>query len=253
MNVIGTKTLLLKEVQRFMRVPGQTLMPSLVITVLYFIVFGAAVAGRVPRVEGVPLLHFMVPGLVFLGVTHNAFTNSATSLFMARLQGTVVDLLVTPLGPGELMAGFVLSAMARSLLVGGLTWAVAGLFTGFHLEHPGAVVFFLLLSAYVFSVLGLLGALWADTMDQLNAIPAFVLLPLTFVSGVFYSIRELPRPWSTLSLLNPLVYMVEGLRYGILGYSGDRLLLGGGILAGVAVAATAAAYWLLRSGYKLQR
>jgi ABC-2 type transport system permease protein len=252
MNLIGAKALLMKEVQRFMRVPGQTILPSLVVTALYFIVFGASIPGRGHLVEGTAFPHFIVPGLVFLGVANNAFLNSATSLFMTRLQGSVVDLLVTPLGPGELMAGFILSAMARGLLVGVLTWGMAVLFTGLHLVHLGAVVLFLLLSAYVFSVLGVLGAVWADRLEELNAIPAFVLLPLIFVSGVFYSIRELPEPWSTLSLLNPMVYMVEGLRYGMLGRSLYPPLLGGGLLAGVAVVATAAVYCILRAGYKLR-
>jgi ABC-2 type transport system permease protein len=252
MNVLGMQTLFVKEVRRFMRVPGQTVLSPLISTTLYFIVFGYSISGRVNTVNGVPYLHFIVPGLVFLGLVNNAFLNSSSSLFITKIQGTVVDLLVSPLGPGELMVGFIGGAMVRGLVVGGLTWGVATLFTGFSLEHAWVALYFLLLSSYVFSLLGLLAAVWAEKFEQINFFPTFVMLPLTFLGGVFYSVRELPSPWNTLSLLNPMVYMVEGLRYGMLGQSSFSPLGGGVILAAVAVVATALTYLVLRSGYKMK-
>ncbi|NVJ02011.1 ABC transporter permease [Myxococcus sp. AM001] len=252
MNVLGMKTLLAKEVRRFMRVPGQTVLSPLISTTLYFIVFGVSMSSRVQTVEGLPYLHFIVPGLVFLGIANNAFLNSSSSLFITKIQGTVVDLLVAPLGPGELMAGFIGGAMVRGLVVGLLTWAVATFFTGFSLEHAGVAVYFLVLSSYVFSVLGLLAAVWAEKFEQINFFPTFVMLPLTFLGGVFYSVRELPAPWDTVSLFNPMVYMVEGLRYGMLGRSIYSPLGGGSILFAVAVVATALTYAVLRSGYKMK-
>ncbi|MBL0695254.1 ABC transporter permease [Comamonas sp. JC664] len=246
------KTLLAKEVRRFMRVPGQTVLSPLISTTLYFIVFGYSISGRVQTVEGLPYLHFIVPGLVFLGIANNAFLNSSSSLFITKIQGTVVDLLVAPLGPGELMAGFIGGAMVRGLVVGLLTWAVATVFTGFSLEHAGVAAYFLVMSSYVFSVLGMLAAVWAEKFEQINFFPTFVMLPLTFLGGVFYSVRELPAPWSTVSLFNPMVYMVEGLRYGMLGRSIFSPLGGGGILLAVAVVATAVTYAVLRSGYKMK-
>ncbi|MCY1073732.1 ABC transporter permease [Archangium lansingense] len=252
MNTIGMKSLLLKEVRRFMRVPGQTVLSPLISTSLYFLVFGYSLSGRVHEVEGVPYLQFIVPGLVFLGLANNAFLNSSSSLFITKIQGTVVDLLVAPLGPLELMAGFIGGAMIRGLLVGGLTWVVASFFTGFHLEHAPATLLFLLLSSYTFSVLGMLAAVWAEKFEQINFFPTFVMLPLTFLGGIFYSVRELPSPWNVISLFNPMVYMVEGLRYGMLGISGFAPLLGLGILLAVALAATALAWVALRSGYKLK-
>ncbi|WP_191264479.1 ABC transporter permease [Comamonas sp. JC664] len=252
MNVLGMKTLLAKEVRRFMRVPGQTVLSPLISTTLYFIVFGYSISGRVQTVEGLPYLHFIVPGLVFLGIANNAFLNSSSSLFITKIQGTVVDLLVAPLGPGELMAGFIGGAMVRGLVVGLLTWAVATVFTGFSLEHAGVAAYFLVMSSYVFSVLGMLAAVWAEKFEQINFFPTFVMLPLTFLGGVFYSVRELPAPWSTVSLFNPMVYMVEGLRYGMLGRSIFSPLGGGGILLAVAVVATAVTYAVLRSGYKMK-
>ncbi|HSP81971.1 MAG TPA: ABC transporter permease [Myxococcaceae bacterium] len=252
MNTIGMKTLLAKEVRRFMRVPGQTVLSPLISTTLYFVVFGYSLAGRVHSVEGVPYLAFIVPGLVFLGLANNAFLNSSSSLFITKIQGTVVDLLVAPLGPTELMAGFIGGAMVRGLIVGLLTYLVASLFTGFHLEHAPATLFFLLLSSYTFSVLGMLAAMWAEKFEQINFFPTFVMLPLTFLGGIFYSVRQLPSPWDTISLFNPMVYMVEGLRYGMLGQSGFSSLVGGGILLGVALVATGVAWNALRSGYKLK-
>ncbi|WP_257457567.1 ABC transporter permease [Archangium lipolyticum] len=252
MNTIGMKTLLAKEVRRFMRVPGQTVLSPLISTSLYFLVFGYSLSGRVHEVEGVPYLSFIVPGLVFLGLANNAFLNSSSSLFITKIQGTVVDLLVAPLGPLELMAGFIGGAMVRGLMVGGLTWAVATLFTGFRLEHAPATLFFLLLSSYTFSVLGVLAAVWAEKFEQINFFPTFVMLPLTFLGGIFYSVRTLPSPWNHLSLFNPMVYMVEGLRYGMLGTSGFSPLLGSGILLALAVFATGVAWAALQSGYKLK-
>jgi ABC-2 type transport system permease protein len=252
MNTLGMKTLFAKEVRRFMRVPGQTVLSPLISTTLYFIVFGYSISSRVPVVEGVPYLSFIVPGLIFLGIANNAFLNSSSSLFITKIQGTVVDLLVAPLGAGELMAGFVGGAMVRGLVVGGLTWAVAAVFTGFSLQHAWVAAWFLLLSSYVFSVLGLLAALWAEKFEQINFFPTFVMMPLTFLGGVFYSVRELPSPWNHISLFNPMVYMVEGLRYGMLGRSAFSPALGGGILLGLALVATGVAYAALRSGYKLK-
>jgi ABC-2 type transport system permease protein len=252
MNTLGMKTLLTKEVRRFMRVPGQTVLSPLISTSLYFLVFGYSLSGRVSEVEGVPYLQFIVPGLVFMGLANNAFLNSSSSLFITKIQGTVVDLLVAPLGPFELLAGFIAGAMVRGLLVGGLTWLVAMLFTGFHLEHAFATVFFLLLSSYTFSVLGVLAAVWAEKFEQINFFPTFVMLPLTFLGGIFYSVRELPEPWNHVSLFNPMVYMVEGLRYGMLGQAGFSPVVGSGILLAVALVATGVAWAALRSGYKLK-
>jgi ABC-2 type transport system permease protein len=235
-----------------MRVPGQTVLSPLISTSLYFLVFGYSLSGRVNEVEGVPYLQFIVPGLVFLGLANNAFLNSSSSLFITKIQGTLVDLLVAPLGPLELLAGFIGGAMVRGLLVGGLTWLVASFFTGFHLEHAPATLLFLLLSSYTFSVLGILAAVWAEKFEQINFFPTFVMLPLTFLGGIFYSVRELPSPWNHISLFNPMVYMVEGLRYGMLGRGGFSPLLGSGILMAVALVSTGLAWAALRSGYKLK-
>lgn len=251
MNVIGTRTLFMKEVRRFLRVPGQTILQPLISTSLYFVVFAYTLGGQQREVDGVPYVHFIVPGLVFLGLANNAFLNASSSFFITKIQGTLVDLLVAPLGPAELLTGFITGAMARGLLVGLLTWGVALLFTGAHLVHVGGTVLFLLLSAYVFSVLGLIAGIWAEKFEQVNFFPTFLMMPLTFLGGVFYSVEHLPEPFRTISLFNPVVHMVEGLRAGMLGLP-QRSPLGLGLLLGLAVASTAIAWRLLRVGYKLK-
>jgi ABC-2 type transport system permease protein len=253
MNWLGLRTLLSKEVRRFLRVPGQTVLSPLISTSLYFVVFGVSLGGRMEQATGHPYLPFIVPGLIFLGMANNAFLNSSSSLFIMKIQGTVVDLLVAPLGAGEILLGFVGGAMVRGLLVGLLTWAVALLFTPLQLVHPLATLGFLLGTAYVFSVLGLVAAVWAEKFEQINFFPTFVMLPLTFLGGVFYSIRQLPEPWHTVSLFNPMVYMVEGLRYGMLGSTVFPPVLGGTLLATMALVATLVTYALLARGYKLKQ
>jgi len=252
MNLIGLRTLLVKEVRRFLRVPGQTVLSPLVSTALYFVVFSYALGGRLREVSGQSYATFIVPGLVFLGIANNAFLNTSSSIFITKIQGTVVDLLVAPLKPGELLVAFTGGGMVRGLLVGFLTWAVSLLFTGFKLAHPAVTASFLLLVAYVFSVLGLLAALWAEKFEQINFFPTFVMLPLTFLGGVFYSVSALAEPWHSVSLFNPMVYMVEGLRYGMLGSSAISPSGGAAMLSAVAVVTTGLAFVALRAGYKLK-
>lgn len=250
MNVIGLKTLFMKEVRRFLRVPGQTVLQPLISTSLYFVVF-AFTLGRQGEVEGVPYIQFIVPGLVFLGIANNAFLNASSSFFITKIQGTLVDLLVAPLGPTELVIGFASGAMVRGLLVGLLTWGVALFFTGGHLVHVGGTILFLMLSAYVFAMLGLIAGIWAEKFEQINFFPTFLMMPLTFLGGVFYSVHHLPEPYRTISLFNPVVHMVEGLRAGMLGLK-ETSVLGLGLLVGLAVGSTAIAWRMLRVGYKLK-
>lgn len=251
MNVIGTRSLFMKEVRRFLRVPGQTVLQPLISTSLYFVVFAYTLGGRQGDIEGVPYIEFIVPGLVFLSIANNSFLNSSSSFFITKMQGTIVDLLVAPLGPLELMVGFISGAMARGLLVGILTWLVAMLFTGFHLAHVMGTLLFLLLSAYVFSMLGLIASVWAEKFEQINFFPTFLMMPLTFLGGVFYSVRKLPEPFQTISLFNPVVHMVEGLRAGMLG-SDEPSAIGLALLLALAVASTGTAWWMFRVGYKIR-
>jgi ABC-2 type transport system permease protein len=252
MNAIGTKTLLLKEMRRFLRVPGQTVAQPVVSTSLYILVFGYALGGRLRELDGVPYIRFIVPGLIMLALITNSFLNTSSSMFIAKMQGTIVDLLVAPLTVGELMLAFTLAAVVRGLLVGTIVWLSAAFFTTFVVVHPLWMVVFAILVSASFGMLGLLVAIWSDKFEQLNLIPTFVITPLTFLGGVFYSARILPAPWSTITRLNPILYMVEGLRYGVLGVAGASPWMGLAITGGLAAAATTVVWWMLTTGYKLR-
>jgi ABC-2 type transport system permease protein len=248
----GTWTLFAKEVRRFARVPGQTLLAPVITTVLYFVVFGWSLGGRLREIEGVPYARFIVPGLVALGVVTNAYANTSSSLFVMKLQGTVVDLLVSPLGYGQMLGAFVGAAVVRGLLVGGVTFCVAGAFTGFEVAHPLVALALVLLAAILFGALGLVTAIWASSFEQVNFIPTFFITPLTFLGGVFYSLEMLPPAFRRVTLANPIFYMVDGVRFGILGFSDAPPWAGAALLAALAALAVAGAYGLLRSGYRLR-
>ncbi len=248
----GLWTLFVKEVRRFLRVPGQTLLSPVVTTVLYFAVFGWSLGGRLREIEGVPYARFIVPGLVALGVVTNAYSNTASSLFVMKLQGTVVDLLVSPLTYGQILAAFVGAGVLRGLIVGGIMWVVAGTFEGFGVAHPFLALALVVLAAILFAAVGLVTAIWATSFEQVNFFPTFFITPLTFLGGVFYSVEMLPPALRRLTLANPIFYMVDAVRFGMLGISDAPPWAGATLLASLAAAAVAAAYALLRSGYRLR-
>lgn len=249
---LGLRTLLAKEIRRFMRVPGQTLLSPIVTTTLYFVVFGWSLGGQLREVEGVSYARFIVPGLVTLGVVTNAYLNSASSIFVMKIQGTVVDLLVAPLSHAELLAGFVGAAVLRGLAVGTVMWLVSALFTGFGLAHPALAFVLLALVAVAFASLGVMTAIWAGSFEQVNFFPTFFITPLTFLGGVFYSVQMLPGALRRFTFLNPIFYVVDGVRFGMLGISDASPWAGAAIVAILAAAALGGAYTMIRSGYKLR-
>jgi ABC-2 type transport system permease protein len=249
---LGFQTLLSKEIRRFLRVPGQTLATPLVTTTLYFVVFGVSIGHQLREVGGVPYARFIVPGLVLMGVVQNAYLNSASSLFVMKLQGTIVDVLVSPLSYAEILGAFVVAAVVRGLLVGGITWGVAGLFTGFEVAHPLLALAVVTLAAIAFAAGGVASAIWAQTFEQVNFFPTFFILPLTFLGGVFFSVRMLPPGLAAVARANPVFYMVDGLRYAVLGASDASPWAGVGLVALLAAGALAASYLLLRSGWRLR-
>jgi ABC-2 type transport system permease protein len=249
---LGLRTLLAKEIRRFLRVPGQTLASPLVTTTLYFLVFGWSIGHQLRDIDGVSYARFIVPGLVVMGTIQNAYLNSASSLFVMKLQGTIVDLLVSPLSYGEVLAGLLGAAVVRGLLVGGITWLVAALFTGFGIAHPLLTLLALVLVAVTFAGLGIASAIWATTFEQVNFFPTFFILPLTFLGGVFYSARALPPALEPFTRANPLFYMVDAVRFAMLGISDAPPAAGLVLVAVLAVGATALPYALLRSGWRLR-
>lgn len=252
MNIVALETLFRKEIKRFGKVWLQTVLAPLVTTSLYFLVFGLALGSRLREVDGVPYVAFVVPGLMMLAMINAAFLNTSSSLFQSKVNGTIVDLLVAPIGPGEILLAYVAAGMVRSLLVGLLVYGVAAAFLGPPMAHPGWAVFFAATVAATFALLGLVVAVWAEKFDHLSIFPNLVLTPLTFLGGVFYSVDMLPEPWGTVSRLNPILYMVNGLRAGLLG-SAD-VAPGRSAVAVLMVLglSAAASFAIIRSGYRLR-
>jgi ABC-2 type transport system permease protein len=249
---LGARTLFVKEVRRYLRVPGQTLLSPLVTTSLYFVVFGWSLGSRLREIDGLPYARYIVPGLVVLGAVTNAYLNSASSLFVMKLQGTIVDVLVSPLSYAEILGAFVAAAVTRGLLVGGITWLVAAAFTGFQVAHPAAALGLLALAAVGFAGLGFMTAVWAGSFEQVNFFPTFVITPLTFLGGVFYSARMLPPGLRAFTLANPLYYLVDAVRWAMLGTSGSGVVPGLAVAGALAAATLAGGYAMLASGWRLR-
>jgi ABC-2 type transport system permease protein len=252
MSTIALKTLFLKEVRRFSKVWLQTVLSPLVTTSLYFLVFGVALGSRLREISGVPYIQFVVPGLVMMTMIRDSFLNTSSSLFQSKINGTITDILVAPIGAFEMVIAYVGAAMIRAIIVGTLVYLVAVSFTWFPLHHVGWTLFFTILVTATLALLGMIAALWAQKFDHLAIFPNFVLLPLAFLGGVFYSIDLLPEPWNTVSRLNPLLYMVNGLRYGFLGVADVLPVTSAGVVLVSFLLALFAASALLRSGYNLR-
>ena len=252
MSTIALRTLFLKEVRRFSKVWLQTVLSPLVTTSLYILVFGVALGSRLREISGVHYIQFVVPGLVMMTMIRDSFLNTSSSLFQSKINGTITDILVAPIGALEMVLAYVGAAMIRALIVGTLVYLVALSFTWFPLHHIGWILFFSIFVTATLALLGMIVALWAQKFDHLAIFPNFVLLPLAFLGGVFYSIDLLPEPWNTVSRLNPLLYMVNGLRYGFLGVADVSPVTSAGVVLVSFFVVLGAASALLRSGYNLR-
>ncbi|NDV61129.1 ABC transporter permease [Puniceicoccales bacterium CK1056] len=248
----GTWVLFRKEMQRFLSIAGQTIISPVLTTMLWYLVFGYSLGDRLNEIQGIPYTDFLVPGLVMMAIISNAFLNSAFSFFIGKVHGTVVDLLVTPLRPWQIMAAYTGASVVRAMLVGMVIWGVAAFMGAETFHNVGWTLIFMLLTSFAFALFGLLAGILAKDFDHINFVPNFLLLPLTFLGGVFYSIRLLPSPWEQISLLNPIVYMVNGLRFGMTGISDVPVLPGFGIVFLSVLAGLAITLRLLGSGTGLK-
>ncbi len=249
---LGTWMLFRRELARFMRVAGQTIVSPVLTTMLWFVVFGYSLGSRLEEIQGVPYVDFLVPGLIMLNLINNAFLNTGFSLFISKVHGSVVDVLLTPLTPIQLIVGYIAASLLRAMIIGCMIWLVAGVMGASTLHNPAFTLLFMILTSTAFALFGLTVAILAEDFDHINLFPAFLLMPLTFLGGVFYSIEMLPAPWDTLSLANPILYMVNGLRYGMTGVSDVPVGLGLLLVAASVAVFGAAAYYLLSTGRKLR-
>lgn len=248
----GFPTLFYKETLRFWKVSFQTVAAPVLTSLLYLVVFAQALADRAPAPGGISYTAYLAPGLVMMSILQNAFANSSSSLIQSKVTGNMVFVLLPPISHLELYAAYVLASMVRGLAVGAGVLAVTALFVDLRLASPLWVAAFALVGSAALGALGLLAGIWADKFDQIAAFQNFVILPLTFLSGVFYSIHSLPEFWQHASYLNPFFYLIDGFRYGFIGASDfpplSSLAVGGLSFAILSVIALA----LLKSGYKLR-
>jgi len=250
--VISFWTLFVKETLRFWKVAMQTVAAPILTSLLYLVVFGHALQGRMMVYEGVTYTAFLVPGLVMMSVLQNAFANSSSSLIQSKITGNIVFILLPPISYLEFFAAYVLGAVVRGLVVGAGVLAVTVWFVDLRVVAPGWVLAFALLGAALLGSLGLIAGICAEKIDQLSAFQNFLILPLTFLSGVFYSIHSLPEFWQRLSHANPFFYMIDGFRYGFLGRSDFPPLASLAVVAASFFVVSLLTLKLLQSGYKLR-
>ncbi|UNK78441.1 ABC transporter permease [Sphingopyxis granuli] len=258
LNIPGTQALYVKEVRRFFKVQLQTIWAPAVTTLLFLVIFTVALGGAGRRVIGVPFADFVAPGLIMMAMLQNSFANSSFSLLVGKIQGTIVDYLMPPLGVGELIVAMIGAAVTRAVLVGLALWAAMLLWPGVDVmpRHPGAVVAFGLLGATMLGFLGLITSVWAEKFDHAAAVTNFVVTPLALLSGTFYSVDRLAPWFQSITHANPVYHAIMGFRYGFIGTVDSSLahpvLTAALILLAVNVALGVLTYRLLASGWKLK-
>ena len=248
----GFRTLFYKEMLRFWKVGFQTVAAPVMTALLYLLIFSHALRGRVEVFEGVSYTSFLIPGLVMMSVLQNAFANTSSSMIQSKITGNIVFVLLPPLRPLTMYAGYVLASVARGLVVGLGVFVVTMWFFETRFEQPLWAAVFAVLGSAMLGTLGLIGGIWADKFDEIAAFQNFVIMPLTFLSGVFYSVHSLPPFWQAASHLNPFFYMVDGFRHGFFGQSDASPWLSLLIVAMAWLVSAAVALQMLRSGYKLR-
>lgn len=248
----GFYTLFYKEWLRFWKVNVQTVLAPVLTALLFLLVFGHTLRNSLEPYPGVGYTAFLVPGLAMMSVLQNAFANSSSSLMQSKLTGNIVFVLLPPLSHHEFFGAYLLAAVARGLVCGAGVLAVTVWFVDLRLEHPWWVLAFALLGSAIMGVLGIIAGIESDKIDQLAAFQNFIILPLTFLSGVFYSMYSLPPFWQQLSHLNPFFYIVDGFRYGFFGVGDVSPWLSAGIVAVCLLALSVFTLWLIKTGYKLR-
>jgi len=249
---IALKSIWRKEVTRFLRIWVQTLIPPVVTMSLYFIIFGNLIGSRVGEMGGFSYMQFIVPGLIMMSVITNSYTNVCSSFFSAKFQHNIEELLVAPVPTHIIIWGYVGGGVARGVFTGILVTIISMLFVSYDVHSWGIIVFTLLLTSILFSLAGLLNAVYAKSFDDISIVPTFVLTPLTYLGGVFYSLTLLPVFWQWVSKLNPIVYMINGFRYGFLGISDVSLTVTFTMLILFVVVMYSVAWKIIESGKGLR-
>lgn len=252
MNVLGAYTLYIKEVRRFLKVYNQTLLAPVVTALLFLAVFDLAIGDSVKTVGDLPFQFFMTAGLIMMSAMQNAFANTSSSFTMGKVLGTIIDYLIPPLSPGEIIFSMVMAGITRGIMVGILVGIGVYCFIPFEIHHFFYALLYLIAASALLSLLGLFAGIMAETFDQMSAITSYVITPLAFLSGTFYSVSRLPEFWYQVSQYNPFFYMIDGFRYALTGYHDSNLTAGIWMILGTTIAMTALNYRLLSRGYRVK-
>jgi ABC-2 type transport system permease protein len=246
------KTFLVKEVSRFLKVWGQTVLGPIITTSLYLGVFSVAVGNRIGTNGDFTYTEFLVPGLIMMALIQNAFANTSSSIMIAKLQGNIVDLLMAPLVPNSVILGYVLGSIVRGLVVGVLTLLYVMIFVKIHIHSVFWILFFAIMSCSILGLLGLIAGTFSAKFDQLANFSNLIITPLSFLSGTFYSIDKLPLTIQHIIHYNPFFYMIDGFRYGFIGVSDSNIFVGAGFLIGLNVVLYFITYFMWKTGYRIK-
>ena len=245
-------TLFIKEVMRFLKVGMQTVLGPAISSLLFLAVFSLALGRSIETINGVKFVNFIAPGLIMMTILQNAFANAASSIGQSKFQGNIVDILMSPLSDLEITMGYIGGAILRGLICGIVTFIFIIFFISISIHSYLALVYYALMGSIMMGSLGTMIGIWADKWDQQQGITNFIVLPLTFLSGTFYSISRLPEFWKNLAAFNPFFYNIDGFRYALIGISDSSLLLGGTVLLILNIILIYLCYLMFRSGYKLK-
>lgn len=247
-NYIALQTMLRKEIHRFMRIWTQTLLPPAITMSLYFIIFGKFIGSQLRQIEGYDYIQYIVPGLVMMSVMTNAYANTSSSFFLTKFNKSIEEMLVSPMNNFIILIGFMLGGTVRGVLVGMIVLVISFLFTHIPIKHPVIVLSMAFLASTVFSLGGLINGIFAKRFDDIAFVPTFILTPLTYLGGVFYSISQLPPFWRSISLFNPILDMVDTFRFGLLGISDVNIYMGFGLVTILFLVMFFSAWHLLNKG-----
>ncbi|MBR9972509.1 ABC transporter permease [Magnetospirillum sulfuroxidans] len=251
-NWLGFRTLLTKEVRRFLKVYFQTILAPVVTTLLFLAVFALALGRVAAGIHGVPFVEFLVPGLIMMAMVQNAFANTSSSLIIAKVQGNIVDMLMPPLSAAEQTIAIALGGVIRGVVVGLAVGLTMTIFVTVHIHALFFIVFHAVMGSLMLSLLGMIGGIWADKFDHMAAVTNFIVTPLSFLSGTFYTIDRLPEGFHAFALANPFFYMIDGFRYGFIGHADGSLAVGLAVVGLVDAFLLWLTWRMLATGYKLK-
>jgi ABC-2 type transport system permease protein len=253
MNLRAVRAIYLSEMGRTRRTLLQSIVSPVISTSLYFVVFGAAIGARINEIEGVAYGAFIVPGLIMLMLLTQSVTNAAFGIYFPKFVGTIYELLSAPVSSFEIVLGYVGAAASKSIILGVIILATAGLFVPLRIAHPAFMLGFLVLTAVSFSLLGFIIGLWADGFEKVQVVPLLIITPLTFLGGTFYSINVLPPMWQTITLFNPLVYLISGFRWSFFEVADVHVGVSAAITVLFLLVCLMTVWWMFKTGYRIKR